>query len=71
MNQRRTDEDTGMAIEYAWFLADTRGVGFALQYLDSCRVPRAHMTRAVGRPDLRRTQERRRDPRTNGAGGMN
>jgi len=64
MTQRRQDEHTGMAIEYAWFLADTRGLGFALQYLDSCGVPRAHVTRAAGRPDLRRTHERRAAPRT-------
>jgi hypothetical protein len=59
MNQRRTDEDTGMTIEYAWFLADTRGVGFALRYLDDCHVPRALVTRALDHPELRRTHERR------------
>jgi hypothetical protein len=63
MNQRRTDEDTGMTVEYAWFLADTRGVGFALEYLDNCHVPRALVTRALDRPDLRRTHERRGAPR--------
>jgi len=64
MTQRRMDEETGMTIEYAWFLADTRGVGFALQYLDSRSVPHAYVMRAVGRPELRRTHERRRAPRT-------
>jgi hypothetical protein len=63
MTQRRQDEDTGMAIEYAWFLADTRGLGFALQYLDSRSVPRALVTRAVDHPELRRTHERRAVPR--------
>jgi hypothetical protein len=63
MNQRRTDENTGMAIEYAWFLADTRGLGFALEYLDICHVPRALVMRALNRPELRRTHERRGAPR--------
>lgn len=63
MPQRRTDEETGVTIEYAWFLADTRGMGFALQYLDSCNVPRTLVTRAAGRPELRRTHERRTQPR--------
>jgi hypothetical protein len=63
MAQRRTDDETGVVIEYAWFLADTRGINFALQYLDSCNLPRTLVTRAAGRPDLRRTRERRVMPR--------
>lgn len=63
MSQRRQDEDTGMTIEYAWFLADTRGLGFALQYLDSRSVPRTPLMRAVDHPELRRTRERRTAPR--------
>jgi hypothetical protein len=63
MPQRRTDDDTGVVVEYAWFLADTRGINFALQYLDSCNLPRALVTRAAGHPELRRTRERRALPR--------
>lgn len=63
MMQRRTDEQTALAAEYALYLVDIRGVEFALRYLDTCNVPRAILTRALQSPMLRRHHERRKHPR--------
>ena len=61
--ERRTDEDTGLATEYALFLAETRGVNYALQYLDSRSVPRETLLRAIQVSGGRRNDERRRQQR--------
>jgi hypothetical protein len=63
MMRRRTDEHTALAAEYALYLVDIRGVEFALQYLDTCNVPRTILTRALQSPELRRHHERRQRPR--------
>ena len=52
-----------MAAEYALYLVDIRGVDFALQYLDTCNVPRTILTRALQSPELRRHHERRKQHR--------
>jgi len=61
--QRRTDEQTGMTVEYALFLAETRGLKFALGYLESCKVPAEILMRTVQYPEAKRRQERRQLPR--------
>jgi hypothetical protein len=63
MTQRRTDEQTAVAAEYALYLVDIRGVDFALKYLDTCNVSRSILTRALQSPELRRHHERRKQPR--------
>jgi hypothetical protein len=63
MMQRRTDEQTALAAEYALYLVDIRGVDFAFKYLDSCNVPRAILARALQSPQHRRHHERRKLPR--------
>ena len=63
MMQRRIDEQSAVAAEYALYLVDIRGVDFALKYLDSCNVSRAILTRALQSPELRRHHERRKHPR--------
>jgi hypothetical protein len=63
MNQRRVDEQTGMTVEYALFLAETRGLKFALGYLESCEVAPDILLRTVGHPEARRHHERRQAPR--------
>lgn len=63
MPQRRRDDETAVTAEYAFFLAETRGLRFALDYLDNCRIPRDILLRAHGQPERRRRTERRRFPR--------
>ena len=63
MIQRRRDDETAVTAEYAFFLAETRGVRFALDYLDNCRIPRDILLRSVDAPEQRRRNERRRFPR--------
>jgi len=63
MVQRRVDEQTGMTVEYALFLAETRGLKFALGYLESCDVPPDILLRTVRCPDARRQRDRRQQPR--------
>jgi hypothetical protein len=63
MMRRRTDEQTALTAEYALYLVDIRGVEFALDYLDTCNVSRAILTRALQSPDSRRHHERRQQPR--------
>jgi hypothetical protein len=63
MPQRRTDEHTGMAVEYALFLAETRGLKFALGYLESCDVKPEILLRTVRCPEMRRRHDRRQQPR--------
>lgn len=63
MPQRRTDEQTALAAEYALYLVDIRGVQFALSYLDTCNVSRSILTRALQSPELRRHHERRKQAR--------
>ena len=63
MAQRRRDDDTAVTAEYAFFLAETRGLRFALDYLDNCRIPRDILLRAYDQRERRRKGERRRHPR--------
>jgi hypothetical protein len=63
MPQRRVDEETGMTVEYALFLAETRGLNFALGYLKNCGVPTEILMRTVGHPEATRRHERRQQPR--------
>jgi len=63
MPQRRVDEQTGMTVEYALFLAETRGLKFALGYLESCDVPTDILIRTFEHPEARRHHERRRQTR--------
>ncbi|WP_152594602.1 hypothetical protein [Massilia sp. BSC265] len=63
MPQRRRDEDSAVTAEYAFFLAETRGLRFALDYLDSCHLPRDILLRAYDQPERRRKGERRRHHR--------
>lgn len=63
MVQRRVDEQTGMTVEYALFLAETRGLKFALGYLESCHVPADILIRTFEHPETRRHHERRRQTR--------
>ncbi|SFD40108.1 hypothetical protein [Massilia yuzhufengensis] len=63
MPQRRRDDDTAVTAEYAFFLAETRGLRFALDYLDNCHIPRDILLRAVDAPEKRRRHERRSYPR--------
>ena len=63
MPQRRRDDDTAVTAEYAFFLAETRGLRFALDYLDNCHIPHHILIRAIEEPAQRRRFERRRTPR--------
>jgi hypothetical protein len=63
MPQRRRDDETAVTAEYAFFLAETRGLRFALDYLDNCHIPRDILLRAYDEPERRRRIERRRFPR--------
>jgi hypothetical protein len=63
MPQRRRDDETAVTAEYAFFLAETRGLRFALDYLDKCRIPREVLLRAYDEPERRRRGERRRHSR--------
>ncbi|WP_306393159.1 hypothetical protein [Telluria beijingensis] len=63
MIQRRIDERTALATEYALFLAETRGVSAGLVYLESCNVSRGILLRAIQDPAARRRGERRQRQR--------
>jgi hypothetical protein len=63
MSQRRVDEQTGMTVEYALFLTETRGLKFALGYLESCDVSPDILLRTVQHPETTRRRERRQQPR--------
>jgi hypothetical protein len=63
MIQRRTDEQTALATEYALFLAETRGVTAGLVYLESCNVSQDILLRAMQDPAARRVRERRQRQR--------
>ena len=63
MIQRRIDEQSALATEYALFLAETRGVTAGLLYLDSCKVSQAILLRAMQDPAARRSRERRQRQR--------
>jgi len=52
-----------MTVEYALFLAETRGLNFALGYLESCHVPSEILIRTVECPEARRQRDRRQQPR--------
>jgi hypothetical protein len=60
MAQRRRDDNTAVTAEYAFFLAETRGLRFALDYLDNCHIPQEILLRTIERPERRRRGERRR-----------
>lgn len=64
MTQRRTDERTALATEYALFLAETRGVNAGMVYLESCNVSREILLRAMQGPGSRRGRERRQQQRS-------
>ena len=59
MTQRRTDERSALVTEYALFLAETRGVGAGMLYVESCNVSREILLRALRDPGYRRSKERR------------
>ena len=63
MPQRRRDDDTAVTAEYAFFLAETRGLRFALDYLDNCHISRDILLRSIDEPGSRRRIERRKYPR--------
>ncbi|UVW27111.1 hypothetical protein [Massilia sp. H6] len=63
MPQRRRDDQTAVTAEYAFFLAETRGLRFALDYLENCHVSCDILIRAIEQPAKRRRLERRRVPR--------
>ncbi len=63
MIQRRIDERSALATEYALFLAETRGVTAGLMYLESCNVSRGVLLRAMQDPAARRSGERRQRQR--------
>jgi len=63
MIQRRTDERSALATEYALFLVETRGVTAGLVYLESCNVAREILMRALHDPANRRSRERRQRER--------
>lgn len=63
MIQRRTDEHSALATEYALFLAETRGVSAGLVYLESCNISQEILLRAMQGPATRRNRERRQRQR--------
>jgi hypothetical protein len=63
MPQRRLNEQTACDIEYALFLAETRGAREALTFSDSRGVKRTTLDRVLDQPALRRTKERRAQQR--------
>ncbi len=63
MIQRRIDERSALATEYALFLAETRGVSAGLVYLESCNVSQEILLRAMQDPAARRSRERRQRQR--------
>ena len=63
MIQRRSDERSALATEYALFLAETRGVSAGLVYLESCNVSQEILLRAMQGPAARRCRERRQRQR--------
>lgn len=63
MSERRSDEDTAIAVEYAFFLLETRGLGSALEYLTARSVPHAAVHRVSNEPHMKRTSQRRQMPR--------
>lgn len=63
MIQRRSDERSALATEYALFLAETRGVSAGLVYLESCNVSQEILLRAMQDPAARRSRERRQRKR--------
>lgn len=63
MIQRRIDEQSALATEYALFLAETRGVSAGLVYLESCNVSQEILLRAMRDPAARRNRERRQRQR--------
>lgn len=63
MPDRRGDELSALAIEYALFLAETRGLTAALAYLNSCKGKCEVLLRAFHDVNERRLKERRREPR--------
>jgi len=63
MIQRRIDERSALATEYALFLAETRSVSAGLVYLESCNVSQEILLRAMQDPAARRNRERRQRQR--------
>jgi hypothetical protein len=63
MTERRTDELSSLVIEYALFLAETRGRTAALFYLESYKGKSEVLLRALHNVNERRKGERRREPR--------
>ena len=63
MTQRRTDERSALATEYALFLAETRGLSAGMLYLESCNVSGEILLRVLQDPGARRSKERRQQRR--------
>ena len=63
MPDRRTNEDTTIAVEYALFLADTRGLKPGLAHLAESGMKEEILLRALQVASARRQSDRRRAPR--------
>jgi hypothetical protein len=63
MSERRIDEETSLAIEYALFLAETRGLNSGLAHLAQSGVKEDVLLRAVEVADARRKHNRRSERR--------
>jgi len=63
MPDRRTNQDTTIAVEYALFLAETRGLKPGLTHLAQSGVKEDVLLRALQVASARRSDDRRREPR--------
>ena len=63
MVERRTDELTAVNIEYAIFLAETRGLVAGLKFSQSMKLPSAVLDRILASREVRKDGERRRKQR--------
>lgn len=59
MSERRTDEETNLAVEYALFLSGTRGLNSGLTHLAQSGVKEDILLRAIEVADARRKHNRR------------
>lgn len=63
MQDRRTNQEGELSVEYAVFIAEIRGIRASVVYLDNSGVPREVLHRILRFPDQRRVRERRARPR--------
>jgi hypothetical protein len=63
MSERRSDEETSLAVEYALFLSETRGLNSGLTYLAQSGIKEDILRRAVEVADARRRHNRRSEGR--------